>query len=152
MVFVCDIWLIYLWPFNGLATGRAFSIWHKKNFCFKQLVNQLVLLDSWSTLWATQPDYFNRVLDWPVRMIRIRMTGDWESRRQLVIPVLPWKWPLKWRVSMSVRTVKSPALAVPNSSLLWTIHMYYLGWQILAGRYLWCLCDMWCFVVRRHWL
>jgi len=34
----------------------------------------------------------------PMSLLRIRMTGDWESRKQSADPGLPGKWPLKWCV------------------------------------------------------
>ena len=36
-----------------------------------------------------------RVLTCPMRMIRIKMIGEWESRGQLANPGLPGNWPLR---------------------------------------------------------
>ena len=79
-----------------------------KNFCFKipcEPVNVTGWDISQSTLWATQLPG-TKVFICPVRVLRIKMTGDGESRRQLANPSLPEKnWPLKQYVCLCVNVM-----------------------------------------------
>ena len=78
---------------------------HPVKTCFKT---------QWDTVIALQlGGVQTKLLACPLRMLKIRITGDWKSTGQLANPALSGKWSLKWKACvlsfiMKQRPVRHP--------------------------------------------
>jgi len=92
----CSYYFIFLYAISALMLLVG---WHCRNFCFKAPWDEDVSGWTRSTLCATRlhtsKEGNEGLLACPMRLMRIKMTGNWVSMGQPANPGLSGKWPLK---------------------------------------------------------
>ena len=117
----------------------------------RMAVNVNVQSTARSTLWVW------RVSACPVRMLRMRMTGDWESRGKPANSGVPGKWPLKRCVCVCVWTnftrYRCREFYWSNWEFLKTIKTVFFGpWGVSAAfKVEWGLLTGYAFDLRGFW-